>query len=172
METLGRFGLDPVILVAQIVNFLVIAFVLERFLLRPVRARLDARKQKIAQGLRDAEEAGRTLAETRAQRERILGEARAEAAALMEKALGEADRARAQAADRAREEAEAILGEARQRVEAERREAEAAVGNLALELSGRILENVVGSLFNAEEKTGIMARGMERIRAMRPGGPS
>jgi F0F1-type ATP synthase membrane subunit b/b' len=54
METLGQFGLKPILFVAQVVNFLIIAWVLNRFLIRPLMANMKARREKIAQGLEDA----------------------------------------------------------------------------------------------------------------------
>ena len=63
MDALQTFGLQPYLFVAQVVNFLIIAYVLWRFLLKPMMTGLKLRKDKIAQGLADADRARRTLAE-------------------------------------------------------------------------------------------------------------
>jgi F-type H+-transporting ATPase subunit b len=164
METLGRFGLDPILLAAQVVNFLIIAFVLYRFLLRPLLATMKARGEKIAQGLEDAEKARGALAEAAKEREKIIQEASAQAFRMLEGARGEADRLRAAAMEKAGKDAERLIEQSRDRIALERQEMEKAVQGLSLELSGEILAKVVGELFSDEEKARVLARGIERIR--------
>jgi F-type H+-transporting ATPase subunit b len=166
VEAIGKFGLDPVLLVAQVVNFLIIAWVLNRFLLRPLMANTKKRREKIAQGLEDAEKARRALAEAEDERERILQQAYAQSASIVENARTEAERVRATALERSREEAERMLEEARVRMRLERLDMEKAVQRLSLDLSGRILDSVVSNLFSGEEKARIVARGLENIRRL------
>ena len=166
MEALGKFGLDPVLLVAQVVNFLIVAWVLNRFLLRPLMANMKKRRQAIAQGLEDAEKARRSLDEAAAEKDRILREAFAQSTTIVDNARAEAEKVRAAAAERSREEGERILAEARARIGLEREDMEKSVQKLALQLSGRILDSGVSNLFSGEEKTRIVARGMEDIRRL------
>jgi F-type H+-transporting ATPase subunit b len=164
METLGRFHLDPVLLAAQIVNFLIIAWVINRFLLRPLMANLKLRREKIAQGLADAEKARHSLEEASAEKEKVLQQASAEAYRILEGARDEAERLRAASLERAGKDAQRLIEEARGLLALERREMEKAVQGLSLQLSGKILESVMEGLFSDEEKARIMTRGLERIR--------
>ncbi len=50
-ETLGNFGINLPLLGGQILNFLIIGWVLYRFLLKPLQANMKTRSEKIAQGL-------------------------------------------------------------------------------------------------------------------------
>jgi len=166
MGTLGKFGLDPVLLAAQVVNFLIIAWVLNRFLIRPLMANMKARREKIAQGLEDAEKARRALEDAAKERDKVLQDASAEAFRLLQNARDEAERLRAAALERAGTDAERLVVEARAVLDLERQDMEKAVQSLSLELSGKILENVVEGLFSDEEKRRIVARGIERIGRM------
>ena len=166
MDTLGRFHLDPVLVAAQIVNFLIIAWVINRFLLRPLMANLKLRREKIAQGLEDAEKARRALEDAAKERDKVLQDASAEAFRLLQNARDEAERLRAAALERAGTDAERLVVEARAVLDLERQDMEKAVQSLSLELSGKILENVVEGLFSDEEKRRIVARGIERIGRM------
>ena len=56
-----------------------------------------------------------------------------------------------------------MIEEARGLMALERQEMEKAVQGLSLQLSGRILESAVEGLFSDEEKSRIVARGLERI---------
>ncbi|MBU2632677.1 F0F1 ATP synthase subunit B, partial [Patescibacteria group bacterium] len=47
MEIVKQFGLDPVLLVAQIVNFLILLFILKKLLYKPVLELLKKREDTI-----------------------------------------------------------------------------------------------------------------------------
>jgi F-type H+-transporting ATPase subunit b len=164
MEALGAFGLEPVMFVAQIFNFLVIAFLLQRFLLRPLMANLKSRREKIAQGLADAEAASVALASAAAEREKILQQASTEAYRLLENARDEAERLRAAALERAGQDANHLVEEARAVMDLERQDMERAVQGLSLQLSARILDRAMTGLFTDDEKARIVARGLERMQ--------
>lgn len=163
-ETLGAFGINPILLAGQIINFLVIGWVLYRFLIKPLQANMKTRSEKIAQGLRDAQNAGAALAEAGKERERVLAEAYAQSSRVLERAREEAERLRAAALERAGADAERMIEEARGLMALERQEMERAMQSLSIQLSGRILESVVSDLFSEEEKARIVAEGMRRIQ--------
>jgi len=163
MDALGRFNIHWEMLAAQLVNFLVVAFVIWRFLLRPVMATMKSRREKIAQGLADADAARSSLAAASAEREKVLQQASADAYRLLENARDEAERLRAASLERAGRDADRLIAEARAVMELERRDMERAIRGLSLELSGRILESAMEGLFSDDEKARIVARGMQRI---------
>jgi len=163
MESLGKLGLDPLHLVAQVVNFLIIAWIIYRFLLKRMLATMNERREKIAQGLADAEKAKAALQDAAKERDKILQDASAEAFRLLQNARDEAERLRAGALERAGRDAERMIEEARGVMALERQDMERAVQGLSLRLSGRILEKVVQGLFTEDERARIVARGLERI---------
>ncbi len=71
MEILNQFGIKPILLAAQVVNFLILLFILKKFLYKPILKVLEERKKKIAESLQNAEEIEKRLAE--------IGEREAEA---------------------------------------------------------------------------------------------
>jgi F-type H+-transporting ATPase subunit b len=160
---IGRFHLDLFQFAAQVVNFLIIAWVINRFLIRPLMATMKTRREKIAQGLADADKAAAALRDAARERDRILQEASAEAFRLLQNARDEAERLRAADMERAGHDAERMIEEARGIIALERQDMEKAVQALSLRLSARILEKVVQGLFNEEERAHIVARGIERI---------
>jgi len=164
MDALGSFGLDWRMFIAQLVNFLVIGWLLHRFLLRPLMKNLAARREKIAQGLADAEKARAALADASKEREAILQQASADAYRLLENARDEAERLRAAALERAGSDAGHIVDDARAAMALERQDMERAVQGLSLRLSGQILDKALTGLFTDEEKARIVARGVERIQ--------
>ncbi|MCC5838771.1 MAG: F0F1 ATP synthase subunit B [Opitutales bacterium] len=85
-ELADRFGLLTSSFLAQIVNFAIVAYVLYRFLVKPVLATMDERQQKIADGLQFAEEAKLRLAESEKKQAQVIQEAQAEAQRILKEA--------------------------------------------------------------------------------------
>lgn len=61
MDILNQFGINPILLLAQVVNFAILLFILKRFLYKPILKVLAERKKKIAESLQNAEEIERRL---------------------------------------------------------------------------------------------------------------
>src|SRR3989344_7876430 len=56
MNILDQFGINPILLAAQVVNFLVLLFILKKLLYKPLLKVLDERKKTIERSLKNAEE--------------------------------------------------------------------------------------------------------------------
>lgn len=135
--------LSPFNLVLQIVNFLVLAWLLQRFLFRPARDVLAKRRAAMEASAREA-------AEAKSEAARIVERCRAEAAQMAAEAEEERGRARAigeEEARRLREEASrqasAELARAKKAVERERHEALDALELRATDLATTIAERLL-----------------------------
>ena len=73
-------------LAAQAVNFLVLLFILNKFLYKPVLKTLDQRKQKVSQSLKDAAEIEKKLAQIELDQEKALQAATTEAKKIINEA--------------------------------------------------------------------------------------
>lgn len=71
----NQFGIDFPFLIAQVINFAVVAFLLYYFAFKPVIATLDQRQKKIAQGLEYAQEMKQRLLDAQKRYETIIQEA-------------------------------------------------------------------------------------------------
>ncbi len=101
-------------LIAQFVNFSIVLFVLWRFAYKPVFALLEARRQKIADGLTNAEKIKAELAATETERKRVLAEAGDQAAKLIEDARSAVARVTEVETQKAIAAAEQIIAKARE----------------------------------------------------------
>ena len=63
MEILNQFGVQPILLAAQVVNFLLVLLILKKFLYKPLLKVLDERRKKIEDSLKNSEEIERRLNE-------------------------------------------------------------------------------------------------------------
>ena len=81
-----KFGVSWPLLVAQMVNFCLVAAVLYRFALKPILATLEDRQKKIAEGLQASDTAKQKLAEAQEQAKAVLHQASKEAQELLQEA--------------------------------------------------------------------------------------
>jgi len=80
------FGISWPFFLAQVVNFSVVAFILWKLAFKPVLATLDERQQKIAAGLKYADEMKAKLDATQVETAAILKKASVEASRIVEEA--------------------------------------------------------------------------------------
>jgi len=73
---LEALGINLGYLIVQIFNFLVVAFILSRFVFKPILNMLAQRKETVEQGLEDARVAGEAKAQAEEQAAKIIAEAR------------------------------------------------------------------------------------------------
>src|SRR6266545_2640338 len=85
----------PFWVLVSIVNFLVLLYVLQRFMWGPITRTLDARAARIREGLEAAEAAKREREQMKLEVERLLGEARQEAKAIADRTTKAAEDAAA-----------------------------------------------------------------------------
>ena len=104
----GALTVHPYWVLVSIVQFLLLFYLLRRFLWGPIQATLQSRADRIRGGLEAAEAAKREREQMRAEVERLLAEARAEAAAIAERTTKAAEDAADQLRSQAKQEADRI----------------------------------------------------------------
>jgi F-type H+-transporting ATPase subunit b len=116
-ELLEKLGVDWRLLIAQLVNFLVLFFLLKKFLYKPVLDLLERRQQKIADGMRDADAAKGRLAGIEFERKQILHQTEAERQRMLEAAAMDVEELRRQRLQTVANEAEGVLARAKEEAE-------------------------------------------------------
>ena len=81
---LGNFGVNWTSFLGQLVTFVILLALLRLILYKPMISMLEERKARIAQGLKDADEAAKARAESEHQAADRLKEATAKAESLLE----------------------------------------------------------------------------------------
>lgn len=164
MEILGNFGFEPILFLAQIVNFLIIFFLLKRFLYKPMVKMLDERKKTIADGLKFAEEADKKLQETIEKEETILKKAQQEARKLIEETKVEQEEFMRKTEESAHLRVEKMLQDAREQINFETAEAEKRLSAQVSRLAVQFLQQAVGDLFGSQEQEMIMKNALKKLQ--------
>jgi len=113
------FGWNPTLFFSQVVSFCLVAFLLQRFAYKPILTVLEERRQKIAEGLANAEKIKHELANAQTKAQEIMTKASAEANKAIEEARAAAAKVQEQAAQKAIAVANDIIAKAKQASEAE-----------------------------------------------------
>ena len=113
-DTLQVLGIQWPKLLAQLLNFSIVMFILWRWAYKPVFAVLEGRRQKIAEGVANAEKSTAQLAKTEADRKAILTQAGDQANKMIEEARVAALRVREVETQKAIAAAEQIMIKARE----------------------------------------------------------
>jgi F-type H+-transporting ATPase subunit b len=117
---MDKLGIDWRILIAQTISFSVVFFVLWKFAYGPIFAMLQARREKIAEALANAEKIKGDVARTEADRQKILADAGDQANKLIDEARQAAARVRETETQKAIAAAEQIVSKAREAAAQER----------------------------------------------------
>lgn len=139
----AQFGIDWRIIIAQAINFLIVAALLYKFAFKPVLSTLEERQTKISDGLQYAEEMKSQLAESERQQTEALKQANAEAQKIIANSREQAkvlyDKQIAEAASKT----EDMLKRAETTIEAEREkmlsDVRKEVAGLVVATAGKVL---------------------------------
>jgi len=119
-----------------IVNFLVLLFLLHRFLYKPLLKMMDDRKKSIDDALDSAAAARQEVAETQTIIQAEIAQARAKAEELLATAQAGSEKLKEEILNQARAEAQAITAKAQAETA---REKEEAIAALRLEVTGLVM---------------------------------
>lgn len=119
-DTAKTFGLNWWLFLSQCLSFAIVAFLLQKFAYKPILTVLEERRQRIAQGLADAERTKQQLAEAQQTASDIIGKANVEAQKMIDDARNAAKALGDKQAQQAISEAEQIITKAREATVLER----------------------------------------------------
>lgn len=144
-ELVATFGINWKLLLIQGINFGLLMSLLWYFLYRPVLRMIDARREKIAEGVRNAEEANRKLNIAESESGAIVGKASRDAEDIVARARARAEEKEASLIKIAEARAASLLLEGKARANEERRRALASaeqdIARAAVLAAEKILKN-------------------------------
>lgn len=160
MESLG---IDLKLIIAQLVNFGILLFLLNRFLYKPVVSMLEGREEKINQGLKDAEEASKKLAEASNDSKKIQEKAYADAQDILKNAKEAASAEATEIVSKANNQADRTMKNAKE-------EASSLKDKTILEAKKEIsdvvilaLDKIVDKELTAEQKTKLTSKAIAEL---------
>lgn len=127
----------------DILNIIILYFILRKFLIGPVTDIMEKRKAIIAEGLEEAEQKNNEAERLRTEYENQLAKADEDARAIVDRSRQEASAAYTDTVQKAREEADIILRDAKEQAQREKekaiREAQNEVAGLVMDVTEKVL---------------------------------
>ena len=144
MDILNSLGINLGAVLWHTVNFLILLFVIQRFLYKPVVRMLDERSNRIRESLAHAEQVQAETARLEAESKSILDEARRDGQQILAQANRTAEQIMAEARRQAQSEGERLIERARDEIGRERdqafQELREQVADLAVSAAGRVVQ--------------------------------
>ena len=151
----------PFWVLVSIVNFLVLLYLLRRFMWGPIMATLDSRAAKIREGLELTESARREREQLKQEVEKTLLEARREAGAIAERTTKAAEAAAADIRVQAKAEADRIREKGREDAQHLH---DQALAQLRTEVASMVVlaaSRILGKEINAEQHRALIERSLD-----------
>jgi F-type H+-transporting ATPase subunit b len=146
------FGLDWPHFIAQVISFAIVAGFLVKFAYKPILTVLQDRRQRIAEGLANADKIKQELAHTEAMQREVLDKANAQANKFIEEARAAAARVQEQETQKAILQAEQILVKAREAAALERQKMLIDLRREVITLVAQTTSVVAGKVLTAEDQ--------------------
>jgi len=137
-ELIKTFHIDWKLILAQLVNFALVFWVLKKFAYGPVLKMMTERAEKIEKGIKDAESAGARLAEIAEKEKAVLVEAKKQAQEIVTKAEAMAVKNKEEIIVEAKAQSEKILKDSEKKMELEKEK-------MMQEVKGQIAELVISA---------------------------
>ncbi|HEX9664302.1 MAG TPA: F0F1 ATP synthase subunit B [Patescibacteria group bacterium] len=120
MELIQKLGIDWRLLIGQIINFLILLFILYKFVYNPLLDILDKRQSKVEKSLVDAKKIEENLREAEIRKEKEILKAKKEAQTIIEKAKAAAENYRKETEQKTKEKIKTLIAESKEVIKDEK----------------------------------------------------
>lgn len=148
-DTAEKFGFNPWLFFSQCISFAIVAFLLQKFAYKPIINVLEERRQRIKEGLENADKIKQQLADAERRYQEILTNANSEAQKMIEEARASAGAVAERRTQQAISEAEGIIAKAREATQLEHdrmlNELKREVGRLVIDTTSKVTGKVLTS---------------------------
>lgn len=164
MKLIEALGLDLRILLAQLINFGILIFVLWRFAYKPVFKLLEERRSKIAQGIKDSEASNLQLKEAELEKKALIAEARKEAAVIIDEAKAKAELKYQEIVNKSKIDIRLVIEDEKAKIAAERNSAMSEIRAEAAKLIALALEKILPERASKDEDAKIIAKTLAELK--------
>jgi len=162
---MDKLGIEPTLLGAQVINFLVILFVLQKLLYKPILGMIEKRKQEIAQGLELTEKMRQEEEKFNERKEKAFEKAREEALVIIESAKKQAKEVEKELVADAHTQASVIISRAKEEAQEVEKEAQIHLRKEAVSLALTMSKRVLSSVMSAKDQHAFIAKQTKDLNA-------
>lgn len=164
-DLINSFGINPVLLVAQIINFLIILWLLKRFAYKPIFDMLNKRRAVITEGIKNAEESNKTLQKALEEEKQILKNAQSQAQEILTDAQKQAAETLSDAESSAKARVEKILSDAKLEIDREYQEMQKKLTAHTAQLAVDLLEKSLSGMVDTKTQKEVVEKAAKKLKA-------
>ena len=163
-DVFTALGIDWKMLVFQLIGFVVLVWVLGKFVYPSLMEAVDKRQADIEAGSKAASEAEKKAAEAKAEIAKLMKQARHDASDIVSTAKEEAAAALEKADAKSKERADRIVADAQAQIEKDVLSAKKALHNETIDLVALATEKVVGKTVSAKVDDSVIAAAVKEAK--------
>lgn len=164
MKIFSAFGLDIKILIAQLINFAILVFILWKFAYKPMFKILDDRKKKIETGIENAVKAEEKLKEISEEEKKIMIEAKKEAAKILDEARLMAEESRKKNIDKTKEEIGQLINQEKESMRQEKAEILKSINREVADLVMITVEKVIEEKMSSAKDEELIKKAISKLK--------
>ncbi|MDO8504113.1 MAG: F0F1 ATP synthase subunit B [bacterium] len=163
MEVLKEFGVQPILLFAQAVNFLVLFLLLRKFLFTPLIRVLDERRLKIQKAMEDTQKAQDLLSDAQDKSTRAIKDAKDEAKLLVTDATKNAQLLVMEAREKTQKDITAMLTETEQKIAKQKEDMRREIKGEVVSLVTLTLGQIVGKVLTRKDEERLIKDSINKL---------
>ncbi len=158
-----KLGIEPSLLLAQIINFSIIVIVLTKLLYGPILSMLEKRKQEIEEGLKITQRMRLEEEKLGVRKEKLLADARREARVILDEAKKQAEEVKHDILAQAHKESLEIIEKSKRDVAAQHEALSSDIQKEAIELAGAMAKRLVSSVLSASDQHTLISKHLAEL---------
>lgn len=158
-----QLGIEPIQLLTQVFNFILMLIVLTKILYKPITRALDERRKKIAEGLEYAEKMQRELEKNEQKRQEIIQKAKEEARKIIEDGKKSGKKIEVDIIQKAHQEARAIIEKGKKELDLEHSEMEKQLRKQTVEIASSMALQVIQQVLTESDHKAIIDKKLKEM---------
>lgn len=164
MEILKTFGLNPFLTIAQIINFLVLLYILKRFLYPPIFKVFKKREELIKESIQKAEENQKLLEQSKIEEKELIRKAKETADEIIKEAKEQSVDILKKAEAETKQHTDKMVKDAKTQIDLETAQAQQQLDKYVVKLSLDLLRKSLTNVFTEKEQSEIIEKAMKEMK--------
>jgi len=165
---MDKLGIEPKLLLAQIINISIIIFVLSKLLYKPILTMLEKRKKEIEEGLAITQRMQEEEEKFEQKKQRMLEVTRKEAQGIIEEARKQAKEEEKEIIALAHKDAEVIVEKGKKDAALAKVEMEKEVHASAIELAITMSKRLLAKVLSQDDQHRLITKNIREIESIKP----
>ncbi len=162
-----QLGIEPKLLLAQIINFGIIVVVLTKLLYKPILSMLEKRRREIEEGLSLTEKMRQEEEKLQIRKEKLLSDARREGHAILEDARKQSKEEEKDIVRAAHEEAEALIQKGKEEVKRLKEELSHDLRAEAIMIAASMTKRLVEGILTTNDKRILLDKHIKELEKLK-----